>query len=253
MRNLIGFGAIVTLSLAASTAFAQDAEQPEEGAAPAAKPSHAEDAEQPEAAAAKPSSDLPAPGEEDRSYSHFFQFGIRVGLAIGYRMVFRYDSSPWCNKEQVIPGSADFKGENDRQKFCGFGGPLAFDVALSFAPLGPIEPYVWGRFGLSGEGNTNTEPVRILGVGARVYTSSESAFKVFIEPAVAYEFEGGAGNPYYARFDYKKDMVVHLGVGPQIDVSRGVGFYLDGGLTVGMLRAIHTNLELQLGAQARFP
>jgi hypothetical protein len=202
-----------------------------------------------EAAEAKPSD---APGEAE-DYSHFFQFGIRAGLAAGYRMVFRYDSSPWCNKNQVIPGDPDYEEVDDRQKFCGFGAPLAVDVGLSFAPLGPIEPYLWGRFGLSGEGNTNTEPVKIIGVGTRIYMSSASSFKVFIEPALAYEFETGAGNAYYEGFDYKQDLVVHLGVGPQIDFARYVGVYLNGALTVGMLRMIHSSLELQIGAQARFP
>jgi hypothetical protein len=193
------------------------------------------------------SAKLDEPGEPDRSYSHFMQFGLRASLVVGYRMVFRYDESPLCNEDDV--------GEprEDRQKFCGFGGPLAVDLGLSFAPLGPIEPYLWARFGLTGEADTNTEPVRILGVGTRIYTTSASAFKVYIEPAVAYEFEGGAGHPGWAEFEYKKDLVLHLGVGPQIDVSQGVGLFLNGGMTTGILRAIHASLELQGGVQVRVP
>jgi hypothetical protein len=241
-RAWVIFGVLVSL-LTASEAAAQDTDAAGGGKVAAG------------GEAAKPADDgLPDPGAEDTSYSHFFQFGIRASLVIPYRMVFRYDSSPWCNKEQVL----DNVPTNDRQKFCGFGGPLAVDAALSFAPLGPIEPYLFGRFGLAGEGNTNTQPVKIIGVGARIYTMSDSAFKVFIEPGIGYEFEDGAGHELWRRpdgteFEYRKDMVLHLGVGPQMDVSRGVGFFLNGGMTVGILRMIHASLELQLGAQARFP
>jgi hypothetical protein len=228
VKQCIFVYAVATLMLASYTAAGQEAESEA-------------DAEQDD------SSKLDEPGEPDRSYSHFMQFGLRASLVGGYRMVFRYDDSPLCNEDDV--------GERreDRQKFCGFGGPLAVDLGLSFAVLGPIEPYLWGRFGLTGEANTNTEPVRILGVGTRIYTTSASAFKVYIEPAVAYEFEGGAGHPGYQEFEYKKDLVLHLGVGPQIDVSRGVGLFLNGGMTTGILRAIHASLELQGGVQVRVP
>ncbi len=177
------------------------------------------------------------------------QFGLRVGLVGGYNMVFRYDQSPLCS-----PYDAS-KAPKDQQKFCGHGAPLAIDIAASFAPLDFLEPYVFTRLGLSGETQTDTLPVKILGAGARIYTMSDSAFKIFIEPALAYEFEGGAGTVSYPGYnpEYKKDLLIHLAAGPQIDISRYVGFFIDAGLTTGILRAIHTQLELQGGLQARYP
>jgi len=188
----------------------------------------------------------PAPSD---SFGHRGQFGLRVGLVGGYNMIFRYDQSPLCAAYDPA------KSLSEQQKFCGHGAPLALDFAASFAPLDFIEPYVFMRLGLSGEKQTDTLPIKVLGAGARIYTMSDSAFKIFIEPAVAYEFEGSAGTvslPGYAP-QYKKDLLIHLAAGPQIDVARYVGFYLDAGLTTGVLRALRTTLELQAGVQARFP
>lgn len=164
-------------------------------------------------------------------------------------MVFRYDQSPLCS-----PYDAS-KALKDQQKFCGHAAPLALDLAASFALLDFLEPYVFMRLGLSGETQTDTLPVKILGAGARIYTMSDSAFKIFIEPALAYEFEGGAGTVSYPGYnpEYKKDLLIHLAAGPQIDISRYLGFFVDAGLTTGILRSLHTQLELQGGVQARFP
>ena len=176
------------------------------------------------------------------------QFGLRADIVGGYRMIFRYDKSPFCHTPKNVV-------DKDEQKFCGNAAPMALDVALSFAVLDFAEPYVWARFGLGGEASTNTESVMAFGAGARIYTMSDSAFKIFIEPALACEFEGGAGTVKYPGYNpqYKNDLLIHLAAGPQIDVARYVGFFAHAGLTTGILRAIHTQLELQAGIQARFP
>jgi hypothetical protein len=193
--------------------------------------------------------DKVAPGEDD-DFGHGMQFGVRAGLVGGYRMVFRYDESPFCRRPTSVP-------LDEQQKFCGHAGPLAMDIGLSFAPLDFAEPFLWGRFGLAGEAETNTEPLMVIGAGARLYTMSDSKFKIFIEPALGFEFEGGAGNELweYQGFnpEYKQDLIFHLAAGPQFDVAKAFGMYLSGGLSVGVLRAIHSSLELQGGVQLRVP
>ena len=191
----------------------------------------------------------PADKPVDKAFGHRNQFGLRVGLVGGYNMVFRYDESPLCSPYDASTSL------NDQQKFCGHAAPLALDIAASFAPLDFIEPYLFMRLGLSGEKQTDTLPLKVIGAGARIYTMSDSAFKIFIDPALAYEFEGGAGTVSAPGYNpqYKKDLLIHLAAGPQIDVSRYLGFFLDAGLTTGILRGIHTTLELQGGVQARFP
>ena len=190
----------------------------------------------------------------DEQFGHGMQFGLRAALTGGYRMVFRYDKSPFCKS----PDPA--KSDKDQQKFCGHGAPLALDLGLSFAPLDFVEPYVWGRFGLTSEAETNTDPVIAFGAGARIYTMSDSRFKIFIEPAVGIEVEGGAGDPSWrfrqmmpAEPEYKTDFLFHLAVGGQYDFARAVGAYVNAGLTTGILRYIHTGLEISGGVQVRVP
>jgi hypothetical protein len=194
-------------------------------------------------AGAKPSEKSDAAKD---SFGHGFQFGLRAGLVGGYNMIFRYDHSPLCAVTQP---------NKDPQKVCGHGAPLALDIAASFAPLDFVEPYLFMRLGLSGETETDTKPLTVVGAGARVYTMSDSAFKIFIEPALAYEFEGGNGSLAFQANKpvYKNDMLIHLAAGPQLDLAKYVGVFIDAGLTTGVLRAIHTELELQGGVQARFP
>ena len=84
---------------------------------------------------------------------------------------------------------------------------------------------------------------------------SDSAFKIFIDPALAYEFEGGNGSLGYQANNpqYKKDLLSHLAAGPQFDLAKSFGIFVDAGLTTGILRSIHSELELQAGVQARSP
>lgn len=202
-----------------------------------------EDAEQ-----KKPSAEAKDEADDDR-YDHGGQIGLRVGLVGGYRMIFRYDESPFCAAYD------DQKSLKDQQKFCGHAAPFALDVALSYALIGAIEPFLWGRFGLSGEDETDTEPVVILGAGTRIYTMSDSAFKIFIEPAIGMELEEGRGAAEYQLNDpeYKQDIVFHLAAGPQLDLAKNFGVYADAGITTGILRSIHSVLEVQLGVQGRVP
>jgi hypothetical protein len=241
-------------------ALAADPEPAAAGDAGPARPAKEEPAKEepkPQTAAElqAPTDDADRGGSEvsDDDFGHGMQFGLRAGLTGGYRMVFRYDKSPFCRSPDPM------KADKDQQKFCGHGAPLALDVAISFAPLDFAEPYVWARFGLGdGEPQTNTEAVVAFGAGARIYTMSDSKFKIFVEPAVGVEVEGGAGNAAWKFMDgtepdYKTDFLFHLAVGPQYDFAKAFGIYLNAGITTGVLRYIHTGLELSGGAQLRLP
>ncbi|HYJ07655.1 MAG TPA: hypothetical protein VEX18_01565, partial [Polyangiaceae bacterium] len=132
-----------------------------------------------------PEPDLGGREFSDEKFGHGMQFGLRAGAVGGYRMVFRYDKSPFCRAPDPT------KVDKDQQKFCGHTAPFALDVALSFGVVDFAEPYAWARFGLAGEAETNTEPLLAFGVGARIYTMSDSKFKIFVEPALGIETESG--------------------------------------------------------------
>lgn len=182
-------------------------------------------------------------------YAHAHQFGLRAALVGGYRMVLRYDSSPYCHA--YMPD----KSLDDQPTFCGVGAPLAIDLGLSAAVSDGFEPYLWARLGLASESASNTKPLVVLGLGTRLYTMSDSAFKIYLEPAVGMELEGQGDSPdrRLPPKDYKTDFLFHLAVGPQLDLAKNVGIYADAGLTVGVLRALSSTLELKAGVQARLP
>jgi hypothetical protein len=189
-------------------------------------------------------------GEED-SFGHGGQFGLRAGVVFGYKMDFRYQHSPYCTPFDPSKGSWD-----QQQKICGFGAAPAVEVALSFAPLDFAEAYAFGRFGFSGEEKTDTNALQMLGAGVRLYTMSDSRLKIFIEPALAYEFEGGGNNPAWnlgLNPEYKNDLVFHLGIGPHFDFAKAFGAYAAAGLDVGVLRSISALLFLNIGVQVRMP
>jgi opacity protein-like surface antigen len=186
--------------------------------------------------------------DAEPDFGHGQTFGIFAGLVGGYSMTFRYDRSPLC-------GGYDPAKGGDQLKSCGHAAPLALDLGLSFAPVDFIEPYLWARLGLSGESQTDTKAVQIYGAGLRFYTLSDARLKVFVQPAIAYEVEGGAGNPawQFNNPDYKKDLIFQFAVGPQFDFAHNIGVYASGGITMGILRAIHSTLDAELGVQLRVP
>jgi hypothetical protein len=277
VKHLAG-ALILGLSFAATTALAAEEGTKAPDTDDAEKATHAEDQANLKTQKAEDTSPQPKPegdenatpkpedkenGEED-TFGHGMQVGLRAGFAFGFKMYFRYDRSPLCQKYDPS------KAPNDQIKSCGFAASPATEVALSFAPFDSVEPYIFMRLGLSGESRTNTKPLQLFGVGARIYTMSDSRLKIFLEPALAYETEGGAGNPDWApppgatgttsggkpqdlTPQYKKDLIFHLGIGPQYDFAKAFGIFLNGGVDVGVLRAISANLHVNIGAQVRFP
>src|SRR5690606_29842754 len=114
------------------------------------------------------------------TYGHQGQFGLRLGVGLGYKVLVRADDSPPC----------DIDGDGDVESVCAYNTPGSLDIAASFAVFDAVEPYVWMRLGLGKDDTTLTEATRLIGAGLRVYTMSDAQLKLFFEPALAVEFEG---------------------------------------------------------------
>jgi hypothetical protein len=179
---------------------------------------------------------------QERGFPHAGQFSLRVALVAAERIVSRYDASPTCGNDD----------EGAPKKFCGYGAPLALDFALGFAPFKSLEPFAWARFGLTKESITHTQPLIIVGLGARLYMMSDSPFKFFMQPTLGWELESGTGSAPYGGKEYKKDFLVQILAGPHYDFAKNIGAYVGFGITAGMLRAIQSWMELDFGVQARF-
>lgn len=198
----------------------------------------------------KDEAEAPAKEKSDEdSLGHGGQFGLRAGVVGGLRMIVRYEKSTFCRDFDPLKSPAD------QQKFCGHMAPFSLDFGLSFGVADFLEPFVWGRFGLSAEEQTDTNPIVDVGVGVRLYTMSESAIKVFIEPAIALGFEDGGGRVPWSLVEdgYGTELIFHVAAGPQFDFGRHIGLYATGGLTAGVLRSLNASLDLQIGLQGRYP
>lgn len=176
--------------------------------------------------------------------SHKGQFALRLAAVGGFHIVMRYDDSPQC---------AEREPNKEPQTFCGFSAPVGLDAAIGYAPLASVEPFIWGRFGLSEETQTHTKPQLMFGAGVRLYPMSESRFKFFVEPSVGAEFESGTDDSPDPSSAYKQDFVLRLAVGPQYDFNRYVGIYVAGAMSVGVIRSLNAAMEGHGGVQARFP
>jgi hypothetical protein len=192
-----------------------------------------------------------AAAEEEGRFGHGGQFNLRVSVVAGYRVFFRYPKSPYCTEPDLAKGT-------DQQKLCGYGAPFAMDVAVGYALIDGLEPFLWGRFGLGKEAKTDTKAEMILGAGVRVYTMADAPIKVYLEPSIGVELEDSAGDPAWKtppppldQPEYKKDVVGRFVVGPQFELTPNVGLYAAGGITLGVLRAIHSTMELEAGLQGR--
>lgn len=181
------------------------------------------------------------PADDLDTYSHVGQVGLRVGLALPFKVNFRFDDSPPC----------DIDASGQDKKVCPIAAPVALDLALSYGLSGTVEPFIWGRFGLNSEAQTNTEATTLLGAGLRLYTVRDARLKAFLEPSLGAQFEG----PVVALpgRNYETDVLARLHFGGQYDFRPNFGGFVTLGPNVSFVRALSLGIELNFGVQARLP
>lgn len=178
-----------------------------------------------------------------KTYGHGFQFGARGGMVFPYKIQFGFDDSPPCDPD----------GDGESSATCGFVAPPQVEIALSFAPLDSVEPFVWARLGLGEESETSTQAAKLFGAGIRIYTMSESKFKLYFEADAGVALEGAVNANDEDDYRYGTDFFAHLGFGPQFDFNKYIGLYASIGPGVSFTRSITMQLEGNVGLQLRVP
>lgn len=189
--------------------------------------------------------------DEPTDWGHGLQISLRAAYFGGYVMDVRYaDSSPYC---VTTAGGTP----NQDTRTCGFLGPGFIDAALGMALTDSLEPYLWGRFGMSDTAQTNSQAVRLVGAGLRFYAMPESRFKIFLGPAIGVNLAGEANEPNfqgpYSGQNYQPDVMLNLNVGPQFELFRMLGIYGQVGATMGFVRSFTISAEFGAGLQLRTP
>ncbi len=232
-------------------------------AAANAKPTTAKPAPAPRTPTAKPATPESGPAPDD-NLGHHGQLNLRAELLTGYQMLFRYDKSPRCAPYDNLKRPAD------QQKFCGFGSPPALGLGLGFSLIDSFEPFVFARFGLGNTTDrTNQGKMLQLGAGARLYTMSDSRFKIYFAPSIGVDLTNGPVEPIgqgpigspggddraagVQNESFRTDILARLEIGPHFDFSRMFGAYLAGGLTFQVLRYFGASADVTLGVQMRAP
>jgi hypothetical protein len=163
-------------------------------------------------------------------------------------MVFRYDRSPYCHS----PDPA--KKFDDQLAVCGFVPPpgIGGRSELSRSPTGS-SPTFWALRFRDRDANRHQAAAALRRRHSHLH-DGRRAFKIYIEPAIAFAAEGSAGNPTYAANnpEYKTDLVFHAGRA-RSTISKLVGIYLNAGIDVGVLRPINATILGNIGAQLRLP
>lgn len=193
----------------------------------------------------------PTAGPQEEDLGHQLQFGLRPGLVVPYKVMFRFDDSPLCDIDG--DGAGDLNSDGEDAPTCGFMMSPQVELALSFAPLDGIEPYVWTRFGTGDETETGTEAALLFGAGVRLYSMATSKFKLFFDVAAGLEVEGAINPANEKTHNYGTQGFGRLGFGPQFDFNRYVGAFLVLGPGFAVPRSISMQVEGLIGLQGRVP
>jgi hypothetical protein len=188
--------------------------------------------------------DKAARDRKPETFGHAGQVGVRAAITFAYKVNFRADDSPGCDDGTISVATPE-------KKVCPVGTPPAIDLALSYAVLDALELFVWARLGLGQEAVTHTAASRIFGAGLRIYTMPDQRFKLFLEPAVAFEVEGSTDATTNRNYDV--DLLAHLHIGGQFDFAKAIGAYVSVGPEAAFVRGISVAMGGTIGVQARFP
>ena len=223
-------------------------------------------AKEPERAPTSSSPDVSAPAPQPRLQSgtedvalppsplpprldHKHQFGLDLGLGLGYRLIKPYGDI-WCGQRSNDP-------DNPNEPFCSSMSPLFLDLGLSFGVTQSVELVAHTRVGLTKDPISERRPISLLG-GVRLWVDATGAFKWALGLEAMLDFTKQDGSKQQ-RPTYGVPKQDSLDVGGrfygqiQYDFLPYLGLYAQIGGLVGALRWLRVELEGTLGIQGRLP
>jgi len=214
------------------------------GADPETEPGTDEKAKKPKrkakpaaAAEVEPAAVAPAFGGPAQ-VDHKFQTGLSIMPGSGYRLIVPYKDSQPCG---------DQSGIQDK-RVCANSVPFFLDFQLTFGVAARADVMLDLRFGLQAEHEIHGSHQFAMAPGIRFWLDQEVALKFYTTLQFVYEYidfkNSGPSN---------SDVGMRNANGLMYDPIRNVGFFVQFGETIGLMRWFRIDLDIGLGAQIRFP
>jgi hypothetical protein len=234
MRALLAVAVIFLVSLRVDAADAPPPQPADTGpAAPAATaPAAAPVVAAPAPAAAAPDPSKKFPRRKRASLIHRDQFGISVLPGSGYRIIAPYKDNVPCGQ----PGL----------RVCAGWIPFFIDTQVSFGFATRWDVLVDLRFGIAADFSQSHQFAVMPGV--RYWVDAELPAKFFTTIQGVYDL-----NPQHDPGVKDYDLGLRNANGFMFEVMRNLGFYLQFGETVGLVRWLRFEIDGGIGVQARFP
>lgn len=179
------------------------------------------------------------------NFAHEDQIGLRVGVGLPFVFAVKYGEGPICSHNL---------GDDGRpETLCRRVGAPLLDLDLSFGITEGVELLALARIGLAGEEPTRNSRL-VLGAGIRSYGSPRSQVKAYIGVLVIADLTAAAemGDPTPRDWG-PADIGAAGQFGLQIEAMRNLGFYVQLGAGLQMLRGLYLIGDIAGGLQVRIP
>jgi hypothetical protein len=173
---------------------------------------------------------------------HKGQFGVSARFGVGARAIVPYDEE-YCGKK-------DPEARTGNAAVCTGRTPISLDLEAAYGVAKSIEVTLELRIGIESDigpdiGQSGPRPLH-LAPGARFFFSEAARSKLFVQPALVFDFADYAqktGNDFALR-----------GIeGYWIDLHRSYGLYFYIAETIGFSRWLSATFEAGIGFQGRYP
>jgi len=171
--------------------------------------------------------------------NHKFQTGLSIMPGTGYRLIVPYKEGQFCG---------DSSGINSK-RVCANYVPIFLDFQLSFGVAARADLLLDLRFGLQSDPAIPGSRQFAVAPGVRFWLDQEVTLKFFTTLQFVYDYTNFSNSGGVRS----TDVGMRNANGLMYDPIRNVGFFVQFGETVGLMRWFRIDLDVGLGAQIRFP
>ena len=171
--------------------------------------------------------------------NHKYQTGLSIMPGSGYRLIVPYKEKQFCG---------DSSGQKDK-RVCAHSVPMFLDVQLAFGVAARADLIVDVRFGLQSDPAVPGNHQFALAPGLRFWLDQEVALKFYTTLQFLYDYTDFSSS-YAIR---NSDVGMRNANGLMYDPIRNVGFFVQFGESIGLMRWFRIDLDIGLGVQIRLP